>query len=57
MRLDVEVDALEWFRWAEEDGATFLRKLAEAAMNAHTPHHRLLRPILIAMKTECPKPV
>jgi hypothetical protein len=52
-----DVELLDWIRWAEKHGTNFLRKLAEAAMTADTPHYLLLRPVLIAMKTECPKPV
>ena len=52
-----DVELLGWLRWAEEQGTSFLRKLAEAAMIADIPHYRQLRPVLIAMKKECPKPV
>jgi len=52
-----DVELLAWLRWAEKHGTNFLRKLAETAMTADIPHYLLLRPVLIAMKKECPKPV
>ena len=52
-----DVELLGWLRWAEDYGTSFLKKLAEAAMSADIPHYLLLRPVLIAMKKEYPKPV
>jgi len=45
-----DVELLDRLRWAEENGTTLLRKLAEAAMTAAMPHYLLLRPVLIARR-------
>jgi len=52
-----DVELLDWLRWAEENGTSFLRKLAEAAFGADIPHYLLLRRVLIELKKEWPKPV
>ncbi len=51
-----DVELHDWLRWAEENGTSFLRKLAEAAFGADIPHYLLLRHVLIELKKEYPKP-
>jgi len=46
-----------WLIWADQHGTNFLRKLVEAAMTADIPNYLLLRPVLIELKKEWPKPV
>jgi hypothetical protein len=51
-----DVELLDWLRWAEENGTSFLRTIAEAAFTADIPHYLLLRPVLLELKKEWPKP-
>lgn len=46
----------DWLRWAEENGSSFLKTTAEAALIADIEHYNLLRPVLLALKSEWPKP-
>ena len=52
-----DVELHDWLRWAEESGSSFLRTTAEAALIADLEHYNLLRPVLIELKREWPKPV
>jgi len=49
----------DWLRWAYESGEvpSFVRTIAEAAFLADTPHYALLRPVLLELKRERPRPV
>jgi hypothetical protein len=47
----------EWLRWAEGNGSNFLRAMAESALTADQLHYDLLRPVLLELKKEYPKPV
>jgi hypothetical protein len=51
---DVELHG--WLRWAEENGSSFLKTTAEAALIADLKHYNLLRPVLTELKKEWPKP-
>jgi len=46
----------DWLRWAEENGSSFLKTTAEAALIADVKHYNLLRPVLLELKREWPKP-
>jgi hypothetical protein len=46
-----------WLCWAEENGSGFLKMTAEAALIADLKHYNLLRPVLLELKKEWPKPV
>ena len=46
----------DWLRWAVESGSSFLRTTAEAALIADLQHYNLLRPVLLELKKEWPKP-
>jgi hypothetical protein len=39
-----DVELLDWLRWAEGDGPSFLRTIAEAAFTADLNDYNLLRP-------------
>jgi hypothetical protein len=41
-----DVELLDWPRWAEGDGPSFLRTIAEAAFTADLNDYNLLRPCL-----------
>jgi hypothetical protein len=41
-----DVELLDWLRWAEGDGPSFLRTIAEAAFTADLNDYNLLRPCL-----------
>jgi len=45
----------DWLRWAEENGRSFLKTTAEAALIADLKHYNLLRPVLLELKREWPK--
>ena len=45
-----------WLRWAEEHGSSFHKTMAEAALIADLKHYNLLRPLLLELKKESPKP-
>jgi hypothetical protein len=45
-----------WLRWAEQNGSRFLRTTAEAALLADLEHYNPLRPVLLELKMEWPKP-
>ena len=49
----------DWLRWASEsvDVPNFIRTIAEAAFLADLPHYNLLRPVLLELKRERPRPV
>jgi hypothetical protein len=49
------VELLDWLRWAEENGTSFLRKLAEAAFGTDIPHYLLLQPVLLELKKMYPR--
>ena len=42
----------DWLRWAQENGSSFLRTTAEAALLADLKHYNLLRPALLDLKKE-----
>jgi len=46
-----------WLRWALDNGSGFLQRIAESAMVADIRHYHLMRPILLELMKECPKPV
>ena len=46
----------DWLRWAVENVASFLMATAEAALIADLMHYSLLRPVLLELKREWPKP-
>jgi hypothetical protein len=46
----------DWLRWADEHGSSFLRAIAEAAFVADLKHYSLLRPVLLELMKELPKP-
>ena len=46
----------DWLRWAEENGSSFLKATAEAALIADLKHYHLLRPVLLELKKEWPRP-
>jgi len=46
----------DWLRWAEENGSSFLKTTAETALLADLKHYNLLRPVLLELKSEWPKP-
>jgi hypothetical protein len=39
-----------WLRWELENGSSFLRAIAEAALVADLKHYNLLRPVLLGLK-------
>jgi hypothetical protein len=41
-----DVELLDWLRWTEGDGPSFLRTIAEAAFTADLNDYNLLRPCL-----------
>jgi hypothetical protein len=41
-----DVELLDWLRWAQGDGPSFLRTIAEAAFTADLNDYNLLRPCL-----------
>jgi hypothetical protein len=45
-----------WLRWAEENGSSFLKATAEVALIADLPHYNLVRPLLVELKREWPRP-
>jgi hypothetical protein len=51
-----DVELHDWLRWAEEKGSSFLKATAEAALIADLKHYNLLRPVLLELKREWPKP-
>ena len=51
-----DVVSHDWLRWAEENGSGFLKTTAEAALIADLKHYNLLRPVLLELKREWPKP-
>ena len=46
----------DWLHWAEENGTSFLKVTAEAALLADLKHYNLLRPVLLELKREWPQP-
>jgi len=47
-----DVELHDWLRWAEENGSSFLKTTAEAALIADLKHYNLLRPVLLELKKE-----
>jgi len=45
----------DWLRWAEENGSSFLKAAAGAALIADLRHYNLLRPLLLELKKEWPR--
>ena len=45
----------DWLIWAEENGSTFLRVIAEAAFVSDLKHYSLLRPTLIKLREMYPE--
>ena len=54
--LDASHASMEQLRWAEENGSSFLKATAEAALIADLKHYNLLRPVLLELKKEWPRP-
>ena len=52
-------DLTDWLRWAYESGESgiFIKAIAEVAFMADMPHYVLLRPVLLELKRERPRPV
>ena len=50
-----DVELHDWIRWAEENGSSFLKATAGAALIADLRHYNLLRPLLLELKKEWPK--
>jgi hypothetical protein len=40
----------KWLRWELEEGSSFMRAIAEAALVADLKHYNLLRPFLMRLK-------
>ena len=51
-----DVELLDWLRWSVESGPSFLRTIAEGAFMSDLKNHRLIRPALLELKQEWPKP-
>ena len=45
----------DWLRWAEENGPSFLRAIAEAAFTADLKNYNLIRPALLKLKEANPR--
>jgi hypothetical protein len=50
------VELHDWLRWAEEKGNGCLSTTAQAAMIGDVKQYDLLRPVLLRLKEEWPKP-
>jgi hypothetical protein len=52
-------DLTDWLRWASESGETpsFIQAIAEAAFFADLRNYALLRPVLLELKRQSPRPV
>jgi hypothetical protein len=50
-----DVELHDWLRWAEENGPSFLRTIAEAAFAADLKNYNLIRPALLKLKEATPK--
>jgi hypothetical protein len=44
-----------WLRWELDNGSSFLRAIAEAALVADLKHYNLLRPVLVRLKEGEPR--
>ena len=42
----------DWLIWAEENGSSFLRAIAEAALAADLKNYNVLRPTLLKLKQD-----
>ena len=42
----------DWLRWGEENGSSFLKPTAEAALIANLKHYNLLRPALLELEED-----
>lgn len=51
-----DLELHDWLRWAFDYGSGFLKTTAEAALIADLKHYNLLRPVLLELKKEWPKP-
>jgi hypothetical protein len=51
-----DMELLDWLRWAAGDGPSFLRTILEASFMADLKNYNLLRPVLLELKKEWPKP-
>lgn len=49
-----DVELLDWLRWAEENGPSFLPTIAEAAFTADLKNYNLIRPALLKLKEANP---
>ena len=56
---NTDPELTDWLRWAAESGkvTSFVRAIAEAAFIADSPHYALLRPVLLELKQQRPRPV
>ncbi len=50
-----DAELYDWLRWAEENGTSFLRTMAQAAFVADIKHYLLLRPTLFKLKEANPR--
>ena len=51
-----DVELHDWLRWAEENGSSFPKATADAGFIADLKHYNLLRPVLLELKKEWPRP-
>jgi hypothetical protein len=57
MKSLIDDEALQgWVRWAYQDGPIFLQRIAEAALASDLKHYNLMRPLLLKLKKEWPRP-
>jgi hypothetical protein len=50
-----DVELLDWLRWSQENGPSFLRTIVEAAFTADLKNYNLLRPALLTLKEANPR--
>jgi hypothetical protein len=50
-----DAELYDWLRWADENGTSFLRTMAQAAFVADIKHYLLLRPTLLKLKEANPR--
>jgi hypothetical protein len=50
-----DTELYDWLRWAEENGTSFLRRIADAAFVADLKNYNLIRPALLKLKEANPR--
>ena len=50
-----DTELIEWLRFEEEHGSSFMRAVADAAFFADTPSYILLRPVLLKLREISPQ--